>query len=106
MNCSFGVLRAIRYIATGGDQIELNPPRKPERTPTPICHLKPGPIGREKPKSRFAEKMIMAKPITTVRKPVGKAVMFHAVIKMLTIIASAKYLYFFAVCTRSLDLVN
>ena len=106
MNRSFEVFRAIRYMATGGDQIELNPPRKPDITPTPICQNRPGPIGREKPNKRFAEKMTIVKPITTVRKLVGNAVICHEVTKMLTMIASAKYLYFLAVCILSVERMN
>ena len=34
INLSLDTLRARRYIATGGDQIELRPPNMPENSPT------------------------------------------------------------------------
>ena len=36
-NCSLEKSLAIRYIATGGDQIELKPPRTPDIKPIRIC---------------------------------------------------------------------
>ena len=76
------------------------PTQKPERTPTPICQRRPGPIGSEKP-NRFAEKNDHGQTDHDRQKPVGKAVMFHEVTKMLTMIANAKYLYLLTVCIRS-----
>ena len=71
MNMSFGVLRAIRYIATGGDQIEDKPPRTPDTMPTPTCHPRPGPTGNDRPNSRFSENTTIAMPMATVSRAVG-----------------------------------
>jgi hypothetical protein len=43
MNSYFETLRANRYIATGGDQIELRPPRTPADTPMAMCHIELAP---------------------------------------------------------------
>ena len=71
MNMSLDALRAIRYIATGGDQIEDRPPRTPDSVPTPICHPRPGPTGRVTPNRRLTEKITIITPIATVSRAVG-----------------------------------
>ena len=71
MNMSFGVFRAIRYIATGGDQMEDSPPSTPDTTPTPSCQPRPGPTGSDRPNSRLSEKITIATPMATVSRAVG-----------------------------------
>ena len=71
MKRSLGVSRAIRYMATGGDQIELRPPRTPATTPKAPCQTGPGPIGTVTPNSRFSEKITIALPMATVSRAVG-----------------------------------
>ena len=68
---SLDTLRARRYIATGGDQIELRPPNMPENSPTPTCQPIWPLTGRVMPKSRLTENATIATPIEAVSKPVG-----------------------------------
>ena len=93
-------------MATGGDQIELNPPKTPEIIPTKICQKYPSPIFNLIPNKIFDEKTTIAKPIANVNRDVGYDVIKIEVTKMLTIIVKAKKRNSKAVCRRSSDLKN
>ena len=93
-------------MATGGDQIELNPPKIPEINPTKICQKYPSPIFNLMPNKIFAEKTTIAKPIAKVNKDVGYEVMKIEVIKILKIIVNEKKRNSKAVFKRSSDLKN
>ena len=43
MNSALETWRARRYIATGGDQIELNPPSTPANKPKARCQIELAP---------------------------------------------------------------
>jgi len=97
INSAFETLRARRYIATGGDQIELNPPRPPENKPIITCHFKLSPNEILAPNIWLRENATMANPIETDIKDFGNDMMKRDVKKMLTIIARPKSQYFFAI---------
>ncbi|CAI8405499.1 MAG: Uncharacterised protein [Rhodospirillaceae bacterium] len=59
-------------MATGGDQIELSPPKMPEQSPTPICQTGAAVTGNFTPDNNCRENITIAKPIDTVSKAVGK----------------------------------
>jgi len=97
INSALETLRARRYIATGGDQIELNPPRPPENKPIITCHFKPSPNEILAPNIWLRENATMANPIETDIKDFGNDMMKRDVKNMLTIIARPKSQYFFAI---------
>ena len=90
MKRSLSMPRAIRYMATGGDQIELTPPRTPDTIPNPSCQPMPGPMLNLNPISPFSATMIMATPIEIVKSAVGYDAIKSEVIKMLTRMAAPK----------------
>ena len=106
INSSLGVFRARRYIATGGDQIELSPPKTPENNPTPTCHPSASEMGRGIRNNKLTEKATIAQPMATVSIAVGNEVMNNEVIKILNIMATANHLYFIAICSLFSDRVN
>lgn len=104
MNSSFDTFCVSKYIATGGDQIELRPPRVPENSPTATCQLRPGPIGMWAPNIWVSEKIIIAKPIEIVRVAVGKERINNDVKKMLDMMATPKSQYLAAIIRGDLQL--
>jgi len=99
MNSAFETLRASKYIATGGDQIELRPPRTPASIPIAKCHAELAPKDILAPNIWLSENDIMAKPIVTEIKALGKDIMNRDVRKMLIIIDTPKSQYLFAIST-------
>ena len=99
INSVLETLFARRYMAIGGDQIELKPPRTPEKIPTPVCHFNPLPRTILVPNIWVNEKVVMAKPMDTMRTAFGKDMIKNDVRKMLIIIEMPNSQYFFAILT-------
>jgi len=100
MNSTLETRRARRYIATGGDQIELKPPSRPANKPTARCHIDPAPKDIFVPTIWLSENNIMAKPIVIEIIDLGKDIMNRDVKNMLTIKDKPISQYFFAISTR------
>ena len=71
MNLSLSRPLAIKYIATGGDHIELNPPKIPEIIPKIICKNFPFLIFNLRPTRPFKAYITIAVPIEIVSNSVG-----------------------------------
>ena len=97
MNSAFETLRASKYIATGGDQIELKPPRPPANIPMATCQIELAPKDIFAPNIWLRENDIIAKPMVTEMMDLGKDIMNRDVKKMLTIIERPKSQYLFAI---------
>ena len=100
INSALETLRARRYIATGGDQIELKPPRAPENNPMLTCHFKLSPNEIFAPNIWLNENATMANPIEADIRDFGNDMIKRDVRKMLTIIERPKSQYFFAIWIR------
>ena len=100
MNSAFEALRASKYIATGGDQIELKPPRTPAKTPMAKCQIELAPKDIFVPNIWLRENDIIANPIVTEMIDFAKDIINKDVKKILTIIDTPKSQYFFAISTR------
>ena len=99
INSALLTLRASKYIATGGDQIELRPPKTPENNPTPICQPQLSFIGNLASNICVNENDIIAIPMDVVSKAFGYDKMKNEVMNMLTTIENANNQYLFAMKT-------
>ena len=106
INFSLETSLASRYIAIGGDQIELNPPSMPETMPVVICHPYFGPIKSFTPTKVLIEKATMAMPIEIVIRALGYDLINIDVTKIVIINAIAQYLYSIITCLLFLERRN
>ena len=106
INFSFEMPLAIKYIATGGDQIELNPPKTPAIDPNIICQIIFLSIFNFTPIKSFITNTIIAIPIDMVKKSVGYKFINIDTQKILKIKTKEKYLYSFITWILFSDLKN
>ena len=90
INSALDTFWARRYIATGGDQIELKPPNTPENKPTPTCQAGLWLIEIVAPNIWVNENAIIAKPIAIDITALGKDKINREVRKILAIMESPK----------------
>jgi hypothetical protein len=83
MNLSLSRPLAIRYMATGGDHIELSPPKIPEIIPKIICKKFPSLTFNFIPTKPFNAYMTIAVPIEIVSNSVGYEDINNEVINIL-----------------------